>query len=252
MHCSSKQKSNTARFSEEIQKEGQNDPDYGQDIIPKACGIARDFITKDMRKFLDVGCGPGYFGKMIKDMQEAYVVGIEFTKKVTEHARKRLDEVHEVDAEYFDLPYEKQYFDCIAYFDVLEHMIDPWRLLKKHRPFLRNDGAVIASIPNIRNLGTLSEVINDGRWSYRKEGGILDATHLRFFTWLTINELFQEAGYKIVATGVTTISLYTKWLELGKPKVIDLGTMNIRLDEDGPVDFFVAQFVIKAEKTTPD
>lgn len=245
-------KSHSASYSEKIQNEFQSDRDISKDIVPRACKIAMSFITKDMKKFLDVGCGPGYFGKMVKDIQEAEIVGIEFTKKNAAGAQKRLDKVYEADAEHFTLPYENQYFDCISYFDVLEHMIDPWQVLKNHRPFLRNAGTVIASIPNIRNLETLSDVVNGGRWTYNKEGGILDATHLRFFTWITIQEMFAEAGYKITDTAATMIAYYPQWLDAGKPSLIDSGIMTIKLNENNMADLFVAQFVIKAKKIIND
>jgi len=226
----------------------QQDKNYEDDIIPRACSTARSFINPEMKNFLDVGCGPGHFGKMVKDMQEAYVVGLECTKKGAEYARRRLDEVHEVDVESFVLPYKKSYFDCLAYFDVLEHLIDPWSLLKKHRPFLKNDGVVIASIPNIRNLGTLVDLVQDGKWSYKNEG-ILDITHLRFFTWITIHELFNSAGYKITSTEGTVLPLYEKWVAQGKPEKFDTGMMILKNISD---EFFVGQFVIRAKKAGPD
>lgn len=243
-----KEMGHKAQFSEK----NQIDKDYDNDKVPKACDVARSFITTDMKRFLDVGCGPGYFGKMVKDMQEAYVVGLEFTEKAAEYARRRLDEVHTVDVEKFVLPYEKQHFDCIAYLDILEHLIDPWEVLKGHRQFLKNDGVVIASIPNIRNLETIAELVQGGSWTYKKEGGILDVTHLRFFTLITINELFDQAGYKITSTKATSIPLYYQWISRGKPQMFDLGTMTIRLNQDVGDDYFVSQYVVKAERTSED
>ena len=78
----------------------------------------------------------------------------------------------------------------------MEHLVDPLAVLKKTRKFLRSDGTVIASLPNVQYLGLIHHLI-EGNWTYQDEG-ILDRTHLRFFTYREMEKLFNDAGYEII------------------------------------------------------
>jgi len=89
------------------------------------------------------------------------------------------------------------YFDCIIFVDVLEHLRDPWRILQEITLFLKEGGVVVASIPNVRHYSTILNLIFKGQWPYR-ERGIHDKTHLRFFTLKNIKELFSGAYLKII------------------------------------------------------
>ena len=73
----------------------------------------------------------------------------------------------------------------------------PWEILKNFTSFLMDNGIVIASIPNIRHYTTIFNIVFNGYWPYR-DRGIHDKTHLRFFTFRNIKEIFQNAGLKIV------------------------------------------------------
>jgi len=85
--------------------------------------------------------------------------------------------------------------DCLIFADVLEHMVDPWSCLVTWRQRLPENGTVVLSIPNVVHYGTVWELLR-GRWNYRDQG-ILDRTHLRFFTRKTAVELVEGAGFKI-------------------------------------------------------
>lgn len=87
-------------------------------------------------------------------------------------------------------------FDCAVFNDVLEHMVDPWAALEFTRGFMQDGGHVVASIPNVRHIMVTKPLILTGRWDY-EEFGILDRTHLRFFTRTTIVDLFESSGYEI-------------------------------------------------------
>jgi len=89
------------------------------------------------------------------------------------------------------------YFDCIIFADILEHLKNPWGVLKSATNFLNNEGVIIASIPNVRHYTTIINLAIEGYWSYR-ERGIHDKTHLRFFTLKNIREMFENGGLKIV------------------------------------------------------
>jgi 2-polyprenyl-3-methyl-5-hydroxy-6-metoxy-1,4-benzoquinol methylase len=86
-------------------------------------------------------------------------------------------------------------YDCIVCGDVLEHLSDPWKVIKGLRRHLKQQGIFIASVPNIANWGIIYEMLK-GRWDY-VPFTILSGTHLRFFTRDSIKECFQDAGYEI-------------------------------------------------------
>jgi len=94
-----------------------------------------------------------------------------------------------------DLPSGER-FDCIIFNDVLEHMVDPWAVVTQTKEFLTEQGSVVASIPNIRHVSVLRRLVLRGEWRYT-DYGLLDRTHLRFFTRESILEMFRTAGYAV-------------------------------------------------------
>ena len=144
---------------------------------------------------LDVGCGTGRLGASLKALGIPRVVGVELNERAAEEARAALDEVVVADVERDRLPFEDASFDCIVYGDVLEHLTDPWTTLAGQRRLLSAGGAVIVSIPNVAYWRNVLNILR-GRWEYT-ESGMLDATHLRFFTWSGIEQLLEQAGYRI-------------------------------------------------------
>lgn len=96
-------------------------------------------------------------------------------------------------------------FDTIVFNDVLEHLVDPWQVLRDTVDRLSPDGLVLASIPNIRHYSVLRPLLVQGQFTYR-EMGILDRTHLRFFTLASACDLFTQAGYEIVTASYARIS----------------------------------------------
>ena len=156
-------------------------------------------IPDNVSKVLDIGCSTGALGEKIKQRNNnTEVVGIEFNKKMVEVAQKKLDKVIVGDAENINLAefFQPDYFDCIIFADILEHLKNPWETLKNVSSFLNVSGIVIASIPNVRHYTTIVDLLFKGYWPYR-ERGIHDRTHLRFFTLRNIRELFQYANLNI-------------------------------------------------------
>ena len=92
------------------------------------------------------------------------------------------------------------YFSYIIAGDVLEHLVDPWTILAKLRHKLRDDGTIIASIPNIKNLSFFIKLFFAGRFEY-KDSGVMDRTHLRFFARKDLQIMFEEAGYQNISIG---------------------------------------------------
>jgi len=161
-------------------------------------GIREDIIElvgKDMQRILDVGCAFGMTGERLKKQGSREVIGIEADPRAYNEAKRRLDKVFLGDVEKLKLPFRDGYFDCIIYADILEHLIDPWSILHKHKTLLKSGGSIIASIPNIRHYRVIKR-LKKGNWDY-DEKGVLDSTHLRFFTKSSIEKMFKEAGFRI-------------------------------------------------------
>ena len=95
------------------------------------------------------------------------------------------------------LPYERGSFDYVIFADVLEHLINPEAVLKKIRDYLKPSGYVLASIPNIMHYSVILELLK-GNFTYQ-DSGILDKTHMRFFTLKEIEKMFNRCGYRIVS-----------------------------------------------------
>lgn len=155
-------------------------------------------IPNKVRRVLDIGCSIGELGKNLKGKRRVEVVGIELNEKMAATAVEKLDQVIPGDIAKIDLNdyFYPGYFDCIIFADILEHLKDPWSVLRKSVKFLTDEGIVVASIPNVRHYTTVLNLALKGYWPYR-ERGIHDRTHLRFFTLQNIKEMFQNAGLEI-------------------------------------------------------
>jgi 2-polyprenyl-3-methyl-5-hydroxy-6-metoxy-1,4-benzoquinol methylase len=144
---------------------------------------------------LDVGCGSGLLGERLKRRGVRRVVGLELNPVAAERAKAILDEVLVCDVEAVDVPFADASFDCLVYGDILEHLIDPWAVLRRHRRLLKPDGLAIISVPNIAYWRVLADLAR-GRWRYQPSG-TLDRTHLRFFTLEGIAELCRHAQLRM-------------------------------------------------------
>lgn len=159
-----------------------------------------DLVPRDRIRILDVGCAAGLVGAALKDRQPCEVVGIEREPTVAAEARRRLDDVLELDLEAPSIDWPALFgagrFDCLIYADVLEHLRDPWALLAAQRALLAPGGVVVVSVPNVRHYPVVLGLLLRGRWRYQDEG-VLDRTHLRFFTRDSLLELLAGAGYAV-------------------------------------------------------
>ena len=155
------------------------------------------FVPQRSTKVLDVGCGEGYFGERLIQRQQAEVWGVEPFEAAATIASQRLFKVlNSAFDDSIQLP--EGYFDCIVFNDVLEHMVNPGHALQLSKRFLANsDSVVVASIPNFRYWENMLEIIIDKKFTY-KDQGILDKTHLRFFTKDSIYDLFNKSGFDII------------------------------------------------------
>ena len=163
---------------------------FNESYIGKRNDILKH-IPKEMKFILDIGCSIGTLGRQIKTKNKCHVTGIELSKKMGKEASKYLDKVIIGDVEESILEnIENNKYECIILADIIEHLKDPWKLIKDCNRILKKDGIIIASIPNIKHLSTIYSLIIKGYWPYR-DRGIHDKTHLRFFTLKNIKELFK-------------------------------------------------------------
>lgn len=154
------------------------------------------FVPRIAQKVLDVGCWRGAFGRELKRQRpQVFVVGVEADPEAAAIAADRLDRV--IAGEFpGDVDPSVGPFDCVVFNDVLEHLVDPWEALRVTRSLLAPDGVVVAVIPNVRHLRAVAPLVLRGRWDYT-DTGLLDRTHLRFFTRATMVELFESTGYDV-------------------------------------------------------
>jgi SAM-dependent methyltransferase len=154
-------------------------------------------VPPECRRVLDVGCGTGQLGRLLRGRGH-HVTGVELIAEAAALARTYLDHVIVADVE-SGLSFPPASFDAVIFADVLEHLVDPWRILRETAKLLVDGGCVIASVPNVQNIDVLWRLAR-GRWDYR-DRGILDRGHLRFFTLATIHDLFTRAGLTLTHVG---------------------------------------------------
>ncbi len=153
------------------------------------------FVPQEAHAILDVGCSVGNFGELLKKERKAEVWGVETDEKAAEMAEQKLDRVYCGEFERkLNLPEKK--FDCVVFNDVLEHMIDPYEAVRYAKDLLNERGRIVASIPNVRYFGNIWDLLVKKNWEYM-DTGILDRTHLRFFTKRSIEALFTNLGCRI-------------------------------------------------------
>jgi len=153
------------------------------------------FIPEGTRSILDVGCSHGRFGSVLKSHNSTWTLtGIEPDPEAAADADPHYAHVYRgVFPD--DLPEESTY-DCIVLNDVLEHVVDPWAMLAGAVDRLEDGGRIVASIPNVRYVIVVRDLLLRGRWEYA-DWGVLDRTHLRFFTRTSIESLFTSSGLTI-------------------------------------------------------
>ncbi len=156
------------------------------------------YLPKTTKKVLDVGCGQGNFAADVKKITTGESWGIDLNSEAIEKAKLILDQAFagSISELYEKLP--DQHFDAIYFNDILEHLVNPYQTLEIIKKKLSPQGVVIASIPNVRYFRNLRGLLWHRDWKYEDEG-ILDRTHLRFFTKKSIERMFDEQGYEIIS-----------------------------------------------------
>lgn len=152
------------------------------------------------RRVVEVGCSSGALAREYKKSNPAvHYTGIEIVPAYAEMAREHCDRVVDVDIERVAIDQLRTDFeaDCWVFGDVLEHLYDPWALLKKIRESMARGGCVVACIPNAQHWSVQARLsIGDFRY---QDSGLFDRTHIRWFSRLTMLEMFRNAGFVVDA-----------------------------------------------------
>jgi len=155
------------------------------------------YIPSQAKVFLDVGCAHGKFGAMLKKRDpQSEVWGAEISFKAAAIARQFLDKVIVGDIMQCVNLLPNNFFDCVVCNDSLEHMADPFLLLERIKTKLSRKGVIVSSVPNVRYYRNLQNLLFKKQWRY-EHAGVLDRTHLRFFTEKSIRDMYEGLGYKI-------------------------------------------------------
>jgi 2-polyprenyl-3-methyl-5-hydroxy-6-metoxy-1,4-benzoquinol methylase len=198
-------------------------------------------------RILDVGCGAGAMGAALKARGAREVVGLELIPEVAERARARLDAVLTCDLDRLpELPWPPGSFDLICCADVLEHLVDPWRVLHHLVRWLAPDGQLIACLPNLRHESVVLSLLVDGTFRYQ-DAGILDRTHLRFFTLREAAALLTGAGLELLLPIRAIRSEPSPYLARAAALVAELGGDAASFRDDATV----VQFVLSARRARP-
>lgn len=193
------------------------------------------------KRVLDVGCATGYLAQALAD-RGCTVSGVEFDAEAAEEARPYLEQLVVGDLETMDMSeaFGDERFDVIVFGDVLEHLRDPLAALRKAKALLADRGSVVASIPNIAH-GSVRLALLAGRFDYQ-DLGLLDSTHVRFFTRSSVEDLFREAGMVPIDVRRTTAGFFDTPVPVREdefpPEVVDA----VRADPESAT----YQFVLRA------
>jgi SAM-dependent methyltransferase len=142
---------------------------------------------------LDLGCGSGGLGRqLLSQGRAAEITGVELFVPAAREAAAHYSRVVQGDVETVD-DFAPESFDVVVCADILEHLVDPWRLMRRVHLWLKPGGCVVVSVPNVRFLGVIWDLALRGLWRYT-DAGITDVTHLRFFTRRTLLAMLEGSG----------------------------------------------------------
>lgn len=154
-------------------------------------------LPPELSRVLEIGCGNGATLEWLKREKGCrWACGIEIAEEPAEKAKEIADFFIQGDIERIDIPITRGSLDLVLCLDVLEHLYDPWNVVERLSMLLRPGGIMISSIPNVRHPSVVIPLLFFNKWDY-VPAGILDRTHLRFFTRETAIELFEPSGLKV-------------------------------------------------------
>lgn len=195
-------------------------------------------------RLLDIGCAEGGLGEqIIREKQPQAYEGIELLPSVAEKAKAHLSHVYVGQAEQIVVDLPSASYDWIIMADSLEHMVDPWEMMEQVKRLLKTDGRLLLSLPNVRNLNVMLDLLLRGRWAYRP-WGILDQGHLRFFTRSSLQDLLTGCGYRIISC---TSNPRNRWKKIPGRLVSRLLSWLIG-QPSAYEEFITVQWIVEAKK----
>ena len=196
------------------------------------------------KEVVDFGCATGYFSNLIQ-RNGCIVTGVEINSDAAKVAEKYCQHVIVADLDFVSIPeiLPDRKFDVAVFGDILEHLRNPWKILEETKQILREDGYVVASIPNIAHAAIRLSLLQ-GRFDYT-DLGILDNTHIRFFTRKTVKELFERSGYSADIVDCTKLDCFSEshLIPQNNRGEFDVDTIK-KIEEDK--DCNTLQFIIRS------
>jgi 2-polyprenyl-3-methyl-5-hydroxy-6-metoxy-1,4-benzoquinol methylase len=217
---------------------------YDLTIDPEAENNTHAFSLKMIgqnKSVLEVGCATGYFTKALVE-RGCKVVGMELDPEAAKLAESFAERVVVGDADGEDIweNIDDETFDVISFGDVLEHLKDPLPVLRMAKRKLKPTGFIVTSLPNVAH-GDVRLSLLHGKFQYR-EIGLLDRTHIRFFTFETIHEMMREAGLVVIETERVIMPLFSSELGVKREDFSEAVIDEIRAG----TEYETYQFVMKS------
>ncbi len=210
-------------------------------------------VPAGLDRVLEFGCSGGMLGKTYKeDNPDTVWHGIDIHKPAVQHAKKLLDDAWSMNANQLkaNKTMQKSQYDALVYGDVIEHLIAPEESLPAHLKLLKKGGKVIICIPNIQHWSVMKHVIG-GNWTYSDQG-ILDRTHLRFFTRKSFNTFLARLNLKVIAMERISYENTPGFIKQADKRLRMLESLEKLCQENdihySNYDFRTFQFVYTAEK----
>jgi SAM-dependent methyltransferase len=171
----------------------QSNGTYYQEVRAPMLSLVRG----NPKRVLEIGCASGQTLAYMRERGAECTVGVEYSPSVAALAEARgVGRIIVGDVESLDLGLEPSSFDLLIAGHVLEHLSDPWKVVKKLRPLLRTGGQFVGALPNVRHHSVVLPLLLKGNWKYQ-QSGVMDWTHLRFFTYGTTRDLLESTGFEV-------------------------------------------------------
>jgi 2-polyprenyl-3-methyl-5-hydroxy-6-metoxy-1,4-benzoquinol methylase len=197
-------------------------------------------------RVLEVGCSVGHVTEHLVAAGNT-VVGVEIDPDAAEHARRFAERVHVLDLDVTPLSkVESDRFDVILLGDVLEHLRNPSGVLRDLTSLLEPDGRLVVSVPHVGHIDVRLMLLQ-GRWAYQDDG-LLDRTHLRWFTRQSLREMLAEAGFVATAVERVRFGPWSSGLPIDPAGVTPELVAYIEADPEA----HTFQFVVEAQRTGDD